>query len=314
MWNFSIGTSLGLVARTWPFVLLRLVVYALAALGMMFGTGIGVGVGWGIGLAFGGDGEIGGALIGGFVGLGLVLGVLWWVRQYFLYLVKAGHVAAMEALLRGGDIPGGRSQIEYATQMVKHRFIEVNVLFGIDLLIRGTVRAFVGILGLLTNWIPGMRTLNAFVEAVLRVALGLVDEVILAYIIRHEGLPPAAAARDGLVLYAQNAGELVRNAVWIALFEYVLAAVIFVSLLGPALGLAYALPGGWTAFGVVFAFAAAWALKAALIEPVSIASLLQAYEIATRGQMPDPAWTARLDEASRAFRDLGIRPARPQAA
>jgi len=314
MWDFSIGTSLDLMARTWPFVLLRLVIYALAAGGMVLGTGVGVVLGWGVGLVFGGDGEITGGLIGGVAGLCLVLGVLWWVRQYLVYLVKAGHVAAMDALLRGGAIPSGRLQIDDAIRMVKTRFLEVNILFGIDLLIRGTVRAFVGILGLLTNWIPGMRTLNAFVAAVLRVALGLVDEIILAYIIRHDGVPPGEAARDGLVLYAQNAGALVRNAAWITLFEYALAALIFLFLLGPAIGLAYALPGGWTAFGVVFAFIAAWALKGALIEPVSIASLLQAYEITTRGQLPDPGWTARLDDTSRAFRDLAAPPAPPRAA
>lgn len=314
MWDFSIATTFGLVLRTWPFVLLRLAVYAAIAVGFVLGTGVGVGAGWAIGLAFSGDGPITGALIGGLCGLAVVFGVLWWVRQYLVYMIKAGHVAAMDALLRGGAIPGGQAQIAYAVAMVRARFLEVNVLFAIDLLIRGAVRALVGLLNMLTGWIPGFRTLNDFLNAVLRVALGLVDEVILAYIIRREDDPPAEAARDGLVLYAQNAGPLIRNAVWIALFEYAAAALIFLFLLGPAIGLAYALPGGLTGFGVVFAFVAAWALKAALIEPLAIAALLQAYDLAIRGQMPDPEWTARLDGASSAFRDLAARAPRPRAA
>ncbi len=154
--------------------------------------------------------------------------MLWWVRQYLIYLVKAGHVAAMDALLQGGEIPGGQAQISYAVATVKARFLEVNVLFGIDILIRGVVRALVGLLNMLTSWIPGFKTLNDFVNAVLKVALGLVDEIILAYIIRRGDTPPAEAARDGLVLYAQNGGTMIRNAVWIVLFE--LAAVITIFL------------------------------------------------------------------------------------
>lgn len=307
MWDFSVATTIALVLRTWPFVLLRLVVYVGIAFGFIAGTGAGAGIGWAIGLAFGDDAEITGALIGALAGFGLVCGVLWWVRQYLIYLVKAGHVAAMDALLRGGSLPGGQDQISYAVAMVKARFLEVNLLFGLDLLIRGVVRALVGMLNLVTGWIPGFKTLNDFVSAVLKIALGLVDEVILAYIIRREGEPPAQAARDGLVLYAQNAGALIRNAVWIALFEYAATALIFLFLLGPAIGLAYALPGGLTGFGVAFAAILAWALKAALIEPLSIAALLQAYDIAIRGQTPDPDWTARLDGASSAFRDLAAR-------
>ncbi|MBB3770834.1 hypothetical protein FHS55_001429 [Angulomicrobium tetraedrale] len=308
MWDFSIGTTFGLVARTWPFVLLRLAVYAASVLAIIAGTGLGAGVGWSLGRLFGHDESLFGAMIGGVGGLSLMLGLLWWVRQYVVYLVKAAHVAAMDALLRGAALPDGRSQIRFATAMVRARFLEVNVLFGLDLLIRGTVRAFVGVLDVLTVWIPGAGALNRFVAAVLRVALGLVDEIILAYIIRRDGVPPGDAARDGLVLYAQNAGPLARNAVWIALFDYTLSLLIFLLLLGPAVGLAYWLPGALGGLGVVVALASAWALRAALIEPLSIAALLQAYDIATRGQAPNPAWTARLDAASAAFRDLGHRP------
>ncbi|WP_428031909.1 hypothetical protein [Ancylobacter sp.] len=314
MWDFSIATTLALVLRTWPFVLLRLVVYTAIAGGFGLGVGVGAGCGFAIGHAFAGDGPLIGAMVGAFGGLGLACGVLWWVQQYLVYLVKAGHVAAMDALLQGRDLPGGRAQIDYALATVKARFVEVNLLFALDLLIRGAVRALIGLLNLLTAWIPGFRTLSAALDAVLKVALGLVDEVILAVIIRRGGESPAEAARDGLVLYAQNAGPLLRNAVFIALFEYGTAALLFLFLLGPAIGLAYALPGPLAAFGVVFAFIVAWALKAALIEPLSIAALLQAYHRVTAGQRPDPEWTARLDGASRAFRELAATAPTPRAA
>lgn len=307
MWDFSIGTSFSLVARTLPFVLLRLIVYLAISIGLTLGTGIGAGAGFGIGAAFHADNAILGALIGALLGLCVVFGVLWWVRQYILYLVKAGHVAAMDLLLRGGTLPFGQDQISYATTIVKARFLEVNVLFGVDVLIRGAIHALVGLANMLTFWLPGARSLTQFLDAVMRVVLGLIDEVILAYIIRQNGTNPWDSARDGLVLYAQNAGMLVKNAVWIALAEYALTAIIFFVVLGPAIGLAYAMPGGWSGFGVVFALLFAWCLKRALIEPLSIASLLQSYYLAIRDQTPDPAWVARLDGASSAFRKLGAK-------
>lgn len=315
MWDFSIGTSFSLVFRTLPFVALRLIVYLAISIGFVLGTGIGAGAGWGIGAAFHADNAVLGAAIGALVGLCVVFGVLWWVRQYILYLVKAGHVAAMDLLLRGGTLPAGQDQISYATTIVKARFLEVNVLFGVDVLIRGAIHALIALANMLTFWLPGARSLTQALDAVMRVALGLIDEVILAYIIRqgtnNAGADPWRSARDGLVLYAQNAGRLAKNAVWIALAEYALAAVIFMLVLGPAIGLAYALPGGWSGFGVVFALLFAWCLKRALIEPLSIASLLQSYYLAIEGQTPDPDWVARLDSASASFRTLASKAPQP---
>lgn len=315
MWDFSIGTSFSLVFRTLPFVALRLIVYLVISIGFVLGTGLGAGAGWGIGAAFRGDNAIMGAVIGALVGLCVVFGVLWWVRQYILYLVKAGHVAAMDLLLRGGTLPPGQDQIGYATTIVKARFLEVNVLFGVDVLIRGAIHALIALANVLTFWLPGAKSLTQALNAVMRIALGLIDEVILAYIIRqgtsNAGADPWNSARDGLVLYAQNAGRLAKNAVWIALAEYALAALIFILVLGPAIGLAYAMPGGLSGFGVVFALLFAWCLKRALIEPLSIASLLQSYYLAIEGQRPDPEWAARLDGASSAFRKLKDKAPRP---
>jgi len=311
MWDFSIGTSFSLVFRTLPFVLLRLVVYLTISIGFVLGTGIGAGAGWGIGAAFTTDNAITGAFIGALAGICVVFGVLWWVRQYILYLVKAGHVAAMDLLLRGGTLPAGQDQISYATTIVKARFLEVNVLFGVDVLIRGTIHALIGIANMLTFWLPGAKALTQALNAVMRIALGLLDEVILAYIIRQGGTDPWGSARDGLVLYAQNAGMLVKNAVWIALAEYAMAAIIFFCVLAPAIAIAYTIPGGFSGLGIVFALLFAWCLKRALIEPLSIASLLQSYYLAIEGQLPDPTWVARLDGASSPFRKLADKAPRP---
>jgi hypothetical protein len=58
-----------------------------------------------------------------------------------------------------------------------------------------------------------------------------------------------------------------------------------------------------------FAFVFAWALKAAILEPVAIASLMQVYFKTIEGQTPNPEWEARLDSVSKRFKELGAKAA-----
>ncbi|HEU4774891.1 MAG TPA: hypothetical protein VFS82_10300 [Lysobacter sp.] len=79
-----------------------------------------------------------GAFWGGLAGFGLTSAVLYWAREYLLYLVKAGHIAVLAHLLDGKQIPGGRGQIDYASRIVKERFAESSVLFGVDQLVKAS--------------------------------------------------------------------------------------------------------------------------------------------------------------------------------
>jgi hypothetical protein len=143
-----------------------------------------------------------------------------------------------------------------------------------------------------------------FIRAFLRVAIGLVDEVILAYLIRTRATNPWQSAQTALVLYAQNYKVMLKNAAWLTVIMYVLAFVVFLVMLAPAAALVWFLPGAWSAGGFIFALIFAWAVKAALIEPFAIASMMDVYFRVIEGQTPDPQWDARLTEVSKKFRDL----------
>ena len=52
MWDFSVGQAFGMMGRTLPFIVFRIIVYAAIAVAYVLVTGVGAGVGWGIG-AFG---------------------------------------------------------------------------------------------------------------------------------------------------------------------------------------------------------------------------------------------------------------------
>jgi hypothetical protein len=306
MWDFSIGQALGLMGRTMPFIVLRVLVYAGIAIAYVLVTGVGAGVGWGIG-AFGDEEFRAGSTIwGGGIGFALTAGVLYFAREYILYIVKAGHIAVLVKLIDGEAVPVGQNQISYATAIVKDRFVEANVLFAIDQLVKGVLNAIVGLVQGVASFlpIPGLTNLVQVVRAFLKIAVGLVDEVILAHAIRTNATNPWASAQTALVLYAQNYPTMLKNAAWLTVITYGLAFIVFLVMLAPAAAIVWLMPGGWSAAGVVFALIFAWAVKAALIEPFAIACLLQVYFRTTAGQRPDPEWDARISGVSKKFTEL----------
>jgi len=307
MADFSLGKSMYIMRRTLPFIIFRVIVYFGIAAAYVLATGTGAGIGWGVGAMGDDDFRASAIFWGGSLGFGLTAGVIYFLREYILYMVKAGHIAVMVECLDGRDLPDGKGQIAYAQGIVKERFGEANVLFGIDQLVKGVVRAITGIIQGLASImpIPALQNLMRVVRAFLRIAVGLIDEVILAHALRTRAENPWESARTALVLYGQNAKPMLANAAWITLITYVLAFGVFLVMLAPAAAVVYMIPGGWSAGGFVFALLFAWAVKAALLEPFAIACLLQAFFKVTDGQEPNPEWIAKLEDLSGKFRSIG---------
>jgi hypothetical protein len=232
---------------------------------------------------------------------------IFFLRDYILYLVKAGHIAVLVELLDGREIPGGKGQIDYARGIVTERFGQASALFALDRLIKGVIAIATGLLGGMMALvpIPGLDRLMGVVRAYLRLAVGLVDEVILGHAIRTRSDNAWEAAHDGLVLYAQNARPMLGAAAWLTLITWVMAALVFLLMLGPAAAVALLLPGDGSSALFVFAAIFAWAVKAALIEPFALACLLQVFFRETEGQIPNAEWRGRLTHVSDKFRKLG---------
>ncbi len=312
MWNFSVSRSLSLMGRTMPFIALRVAVYFGMAAAYVVVTGTGAGIGWGIG-AFGDDGFRTGAIFwGGAIGFGLTAGVLYFLREYVLYVVKAGHIAVLVELLDGREMPSGKSQVAHATAVVRQRFGEASVLFAIDQLVKGVLRVVTGLIQGIASFlpVPGLQQMTGILRAFLNISVGFIDEVILAYAIRTGSTNPWQSARTALVLYGQNYKPMLKNAAWLTIIVYGLSFLVFLLMLAPAAALVWLIPGAWSAGGFVFALIFAWAVKAALIEPFAIACMMQVYFRAIEGQSPDPAWERRLSEASRKFGEIKERAAR----
>lgn len=304
MWDFDIGKTIMIMMKTMPFIILRLIVYFGITVAYIVATGVGAGVGYGVGHISQDPAPF--AFWGGAIGFGIVAVGVYLIREYILYMVKAGHIAVMVHLIDGREIPNGKGQIDYARQVVTERFAEANVLFLLDRLVKGVISAITHLLGGIAAFlpIPGLEGIVRFVNTVIRLSLTYVDEIILGYNIRLESQAPFETARQGLILYAQNGKAMVKNAVWLAVFLWVTAILVFLVMLAPAAAILYAMPGELAGWAFVFAIVFAWAVKAALIEPFAIAALMSVYFDTIKGQVPNPDWEQRLTEASKQFREL----------
>lgn len=304
MIDFKPTQIIGLLARTTPFLLLRLVV----CIGITLAYIVAVGVGGGIGALFGkiGGNGAGGGAFGGLMGFGIVSGILWWAREYLLYMVKAGHVAVLVELMDGKPVPGGPGQIDYASSIVKQHFATSSMLFGLNQLIRGILKAFNRLTLSIAAWlpIPGLDVVVKVIDAVINTGLSHLDQVILAQILRVRGDNPWAVARNCIVLYAQNAKGALKNAVFLTFLIWGLTLLILFLVAAPiaaAVGLLHVQAGLAT---FLLAVVAALSLKAALIDPFATVALIQVYDKITQGQTPNPEWSAKLEALSAKFRDL----------
>ncbi|SEO81565.1 hypothetical protein [Aquisalimonas asiatica] len=304
MKDFQVGGAIGLLRATFPFLVFRFLIYFGITLAYILAAGVGSGAGYLVGHI--GDNPGAGGVWGGFIGFGLMGAVVYWFREYLLYLVKAGHIAVLVERMDGNALPEGRGQVEHARAIVRERFVESSVLFGLDQLIKGILKAFNKVFFSAANIIPipAVQGLVRFVGTVVRLSLTFLDEVILAYNIRTRSENPWESSRRALVLYAQNYKAFLKNAFFLTFFVWGLTFLVFLVALGPVAGLVALFPGTAGALTLVLALVFAWGIKAAVIEPFAMVALMQVFFRVTEGQEPNPEWEARLDNVSAQFGEL----------
>jgi len=305
MWDFDIGRTFGVMMKTLPFIIFRMLIYLGVALAFMLIAGIGAGVGFLL-TSFG-DEPGAGAAIGGLIGFGVSMGIMYWLREYILYLVKAGHIAVMVELLDGKTgLPGGKGQIDYAQAKVRERFVESSILFGLDQLLKGILRAVNRTLARIGNFIPipGLDSLVGIASKLITLSLTYTDELILAHNFRVRSDNPWATSKDAVILYAQNYTTMLKNAFFLMLAIWLITFVIFLIVLVPVGALFSLFPGGTSFVGLVIAVVFAWCFKAALIEPFAVAAMMQVYFKAIEGQSPNAEWDQKLSKLSGKFRKL----------
>lgn len=302
--SLQLGQALHLLRLTTPVLLIRLganLLFWLVAIIYLVVTG---------GLAF---------LVGNAVPLlGVILfivaigglgGLYHLAYRYVFYMIKAAHIALISDALANNPLPAGKGQLDYGRQRVQERFTEMNVMFVIDELVTGVLRAFTGTVYRLTAWIPGKtaRTLVNFVNGIIILSLSYIDEAVLARSFYTASETPFANARDGVVLYAMAWKPILTNAIALMILSYIpfiLAVLIFSAPVGFLLAAINAQLAGWAIIATV---ALAWLLKVAVGDSFAMAAIIATYHRETAGMTPNPEMVARLDQISQQFGDLSRR-------
>lgn len=294
-----LGEAVKLLLKTTPILWVRIGSYAVLGLGLLLYFAVVGGIAWLLGQLWSVLGII--VLIAAFGG---AFGIVRWVTRYYFYLLKAAHAAVMTEYIVHGRGPEG-SQIQYGKQQVTDRFKDTSVMFAVDQLLDGIVKAFNRSFARLTNFLPisGMDSLTAFVERVSKFATTYIDEAILTRAYREREPNVWQVAQDGVILYAQCWKPILANAVVLTLLSYVEFLAFLVILALPALALGALIPALKLALGIGV-LVGAWMLKLAVADAYALAATLLAYHRSTEGMTPDPTWQARLEQTSDAFREL----------
>jgi len=331
MWNFSVWKSISIVCATWPYLIMRAVVM------VVFITVVCVLVASGGIIA----GEIGPALlpddfvlrtaiavddvtmheaqqsflmpIGMAGGFFLALGVLYILREYTLYLIKAGHVAVMARMLDKRTVPSGIGQLGCGATAVRETFWETSTLFVFDQLIKAVLSSLETIFKRITMFVPFLAPLLALGQSVVTIAVTYIDEMILAHIMRTRPADPWRAGADALVLYAQNGKAMMINAFWLLLILIVFDGAVFAGVyyLAPIPEIALFGDDATMVVRVLAGIVTVMAVSFIVSEPFAVCTMLQAFDCVADGQSPDRAMEAKIVEHSDAFRELRNRGPQP---
>ncbi len=297
-------TALGLVMRTLP--------YALARFGVLLSFSV-ITMIW-YALTFGGfallsakvAGVLGFAwLIGGFG----IYGYVWHTAaRYFLYMLKAGHIAVLTELITHGEIRGhDDGMFAYGKRVVTERFGQMNAMFALDLLVHGVVRAFNRTLDWIASLlpVPGLDGVTGVINAIVFAAATYIDETILSYALARGDTNVFRSSRDGLVYYAQNSKEVLKTGVWIVVLDKVSSVATWLAMLVPAIALTWMLPASIQGVGGFFTLLVAglfaWNLRAAFLEPLFLTMVMVKFHVTARDQVINLEWDERLSRVSDKF-------------
>jgi len=302
----SVNTAIGLVLKTLPYALVRfgiLVAFTVAT------------IIWYI-ITFGGAAFLVSKVtlmgyiwaIGGIV----IYGWAWWfVIRYFLYLLKAGHIAVLTELITKNSIANGeKGMFQYGTEVVKSRFGQVNAMFALDLLIHGVVRAFNRSLDFIAGLlpIPGLSSVMSIVNSVIYAATTYIDETMFSYNLARGDDNPWRSSKDGLIYYAQNAREVLKTGVWIVILDKALSVAVWVVMLVPALVITYLLPASLAAWGgtfvIVTAILFAANVRGAFLKPLFLTMVMIKFHVSVENQSINETWDDRLTSTSKKFQEI----------
>jgi len=274
--SLRLKEAFNLTLRTMPILLVRLGVYVVFWLVAMIYLGIAGG------LAF---------LVGKAVPF---LGVI-------LFLVALGGTVPLYSLAKKGA-----NQLQWGKDRVQERFGEASIMFVVDELVEGVIRAFTGAVYSIAAFLPidALRSLANMINRVIRFALSYVDEAILARTFWRKEGSVWANARDGVVLYGMVWKPLLLNAVALMLLSYIPFLLVMLLFSAPISALLSAISPTVAGWSIIATLLLAYLVKVAVGDAFAMTAMVASYQREIEGLQPDAQVTAKLEQVSDKFREL----------
>ena len=300
----SIKTAFGLLLQTLPYALIRFGILLAVSLVTLV---------WAI-VTFGGAAFLGDKIHGIFgfgwlAGLGGIYGYIWYtIVRYGLYLIKCGHIAVLTELITHGQIGNGdESMFAYGRRIIQEKFTQVNVLFALDLLIDGVVKAFNNTLDWIGSLlpIPGLDSLMKLVNSILFMASTYIDETIFSYSLARGETNPWRGGQDGLLYYCNNVKEILKTALWAVILDKVCTFLLWAVFMAPAMLFVWISPFPvLSGAAILAAFLCAANARSAFLEPLFLIMVMIKFHVAAENQPVNLDWDSRLTTLSSNFVEI----------
>ncbi len=299
--GLQLGRAIGIVAKTKVYLLYRAMVYGSAAVvaALLLGVLVLVGSIFGAGASF-----VLFFLLMFAGGFGFRL-----LREYVLYLLKAGHIALITEIARDGRLPSGISQTGWAKERVMHYYREVSILALVDQLVKGVLISLNRTLFNIMNAIPipGLDGLAAILQRIVNFSLTYIDESVIAYTFHTGNTNVFDAAKKGIIVYCQSWKALLKNSLALTLLSYVFVVFTTLAFMLPLGVVSAMLPSSLdiVKFALfMFALFLGISAKWVLFDPIACTSTILTFLEEARTTATDPAWESKIEAVSDKFRTL----------
>ncbi|NTV98664.1 MAG: hypothetical protein HGA70_05840 [Chlorobiaceae bacterium] len=299
--GLQLGRAIGIVAKTKVYLLYRAMVYGSVAVVVALFLGVLVLIGsiFGAGASFV---IFFLALFAGGFGFRLL-------REYVLYLLKAGHIALITEIADAGNLPSGVSQTGWAKERVMKYYREVSVLALVDQLVKGVLISLNRTLFSIMNAIPvpGLDGLAAILQRIVNFSLTYIDESVIAYTFHTGNENVFAAAKSGIIVYCQSWKALLKNAVALTLLSYVFVVITTLLFMIPLGVVSVLLPSSldFLKFALfMLALFLGISTKWVLFDPIACTSTILTFLEEARTSAPDPSWESKIEAVSDKYRTL----------
>jgi hypothetical protein len=286
MWDFELLSATRAVERTMPFVFYRLLMYLAISLAYLIAALAGAGTAVAIGSLSRNPFAL--ANLGALMGFAFCGWLLWKARKALLFRITGRHLGLLAELTRGTSLPDGKAQLARAKQIGDAYFRTPALIFELRQRVRDILFA-----------IAENRAANAFAAITQPVLAkgsarlaGLIgtywDEAVLGTSLVSEAQDPWRSVHAALLAFPRRVDRLLKNGIYLIVFEYAGLLAIFLLLLAPIRALAADLPLPPGLWPYVFALLLAWSIKSAFLRPIALAAMIQVYTRSEDGSTPAP--------------------------